>query len=78
MLFSAVYSLDIRLVQSDQTGVNGDCNSAQVEVIEDDRQMIVQTFAADEVQLQITRRYARYGRLSTNAQLLIREPKLDE
>lgn len=50
------HSLDVRLMQSHQAGMNAHTDGRQVEVVEQHRQMVMQSAARMKVQLQVARR----------------------
>lgn len=50
------HSLDVRLMQSHQAGMNAHTDGRQVEVVEQHRQMVMQSPARMKVQLQVARR----------------------
>ena len=47
-----VYSLDVGLVEGEQGTVDGDAHCGEVEVVEEDRHMVVQALGGSQVQLQ--------------------------
>lgn len=50
------HSLDIRLMQGHQAGMNAHTDGRQVEVVEQHRQMVMQSASRMKVQLQVARR----------------------
>lgn len=67
------YSLDVRLVQRHQTGVDPQGDGGQVEVVKEHRQVVVKATAGMKVELQDTRRGE--GETAGTARL-VAEPQL--
>jgi len=77
-LWGGAHSLYVRLVERDQTGVDGESYGGQVKVIKQHRQMIVQTSCRREVERQRPTGHAGDGALLVGRERLVAEPQFNQ
>ena len=63
-------------MQGEQRAVHGQADAAQVEVVEEDGEVVVEAAARHEVELETPPRHALDGGVLLHAQPVLAEPKL--
>lgn len=77
-LDGSAHSLYVRLVESDQTGVDGESYGGQVKVVKQHGQMVVQPSRRRKVERQRPAGHAGDGVVLLGCERLVAEPQLDQ